>query len=275
MPCHPANRIRRYRVAAGVLLGLGLANLGGPVSHAQPALPPPPVTVLVRTADGAPVAGVQLILQPAPADQSGPPTILPARQATTDAQGRASFPPISPWVWMLTLHGTVAGRPLEDPASQGTPPWGTNPAGGGFPILADPTLEADEGIPTPDPTAASAPVLVPLLLVDRGDLWIPALDLGTDHTRPLSLPAAIQTQTGHPASTPTAPARPATSGPITPRPESGLLLGGLLLLLVPVLSLIAGLAFYRRRHPHRPAPAAYLHAAPPAATRRKETDSHA
>jgi hypothetical protein len=37
------------------------------------------------------------------------------------------------------------------------------------------------------------------------------------------------------------------------------------------LSLVAGLAVYRRRHPHRPAAAAYLQHTP----RGKETDAHA
>ena len=257
-----------YRVLAGVIGSLLLAGLHPAVSAAQTAPVGPPITVLVRTADGTPVAGVHILLQPAPADQSGPPTVFPARQATTDRQGRAGFPPISPWMWILTLHGTVAGRPLADPAGQGAPPWGTNPAGHGFPILADPTLETDAGLPASDPTATPAPVLVPILLVDRGDLWIPALDLGSDHTRPLSLPAAIQTQTARPAATPTPLA--AVGATITPGAESDLGFG-LGLPLAVGLSLVAGLVLYRRQHPHRPTAAAYLQHPP----RRKEPNPHA
>jgi hypothetical protein len=266
---HPAPpHSQAYRVLAGVIGSLLVAGLRPTVSAAQTAPVAPPITVLIRTADGAPVAGVQLVLQPAPADQSGPPTVFPARQAITDRQGRANFPPISPWMWILTLHGTVAGRPIADPADQGAPPWGTNPAGHGFPILADPPLETDGNLPTPNPAAPPAPILVPLFLVDRGDLWLPALDLGSDHTRPLSLPAAIQTQTARPVATPTP--LPAAAATITPGAASDLGVG-LGLPLAMGLSLVAGLAVYRRRHPHRPASAAYLQHTP----RRKETDSHA
>src|SRR5690349_7406880 len=116
---HPAPpHSQAYRVLAGVIGSLLLAVLRPAASAAQPAPVVPPITVLVRTVDGAPVAGVHLRLQPAPADQSGPPTVFAARQVITGRQGRAGFPPISPWMWILTLHGTVAGRPLADPAGQ-------------------------------------------------------------------------------------------------------------------------------------------------------------
>ena len=132
---------RPYRVVAGVIGGLLLALLRPPVIQAQTEPPAPSIMVLVRTLAGAPVAGVQLTLRPADPDLGGPPMAPGLRQATTDAQGQSTFPPLNGWIWYLTLHGTVAGRPIEDPASQGKPPWGTNPAGGGFPIVADPPLE--------------------------------------------------------------------------------------------------------------------------------------
>jgi hypothetical protein len=232
-----------YQIVASVIGGLLLALLRPPVSQAQPGPPAPAIIVLVRTLAGAPVAGVQLTLRPATPALGGPPDAPALRQATTDAQGRATFPPLDGWIWYLTLHGTVAGRPIEDPASQGKPPWGTNPAGDGFPIVADPPLEDTAAIPTA--AAGTPPALVPIVLVDRPDRWIAGLDLGSATSAPVSLPAAGQAAPGPPAT----PARPLTSRPSGtgdpgPAPLPVALVG------VAGLVLAGTLAFYRRRHPN-------------------------
>jgi hypothetical protein len=255
-----------YRVVAGVIGGLLLALLRPPASQAQTGPPAPSIMVLVRTLAGAPVAGVQLTLRPAPPTLGGPPVAPPLRQATTDAQGRATFPPLDGWIWYLTLHGTVAGRPLEDPASQGKPPWGTNPAGGGFPIVADPPLENAAAISTP--AASAAPALVPIVLVDRQDLWIAGIDLGSATSAPISLPAAVQADPGPP---PTPMRSLASSTTLTsgPDPVPVVLIG------LAGLVLTGSLALYRRHHPHHPVPAAHPPVGSQARAAGKETHPHA
>ena len=259
---------RPYRVVAGVIGGLLLALLRPPVIQAQTEPPAPSIMVLVRTLAGAPVAGVQLTLRPADPDLGGPPMAPGLRQATTDAQGQSTFPPLNGWIWYLTLHGTVAGRPIEDPASQGKPPWGTNPAGGGFPIVADPPLENAAAISTP--AASAAPALVPIVLVDRQDLWIAGIDLGSATSAPISLPAGVQAAPG-PLPTPAQPltdSTTVTSGP-GPDPVPVVLIG------LAGLVLTGSLTLYRRRHPHRPAPAAHPRVDSQARAARKGTHRHA
>jgi hypothetical protein len=257
-----------YRVVAGVLGGLLLALLYLPGSQAQtePPAPSPAILVLVRTLAGTPVAGVQLTLRPATPALGGPPDAPALRQATTDAQGRATFPPLDGGIWYLTLHGTVAGRPIEDSAAQGKPPWGTNPAGGGFPIVADPPLESAAALATPG--AGPPPAFVPIVLVDRQDRWIAGLDLGTATSAPISLPAAVQVTPGPPP-TPTQSRAGSTTVTSGPDPVPLVLLG------LAGLVLTGSLTLYRRRHPHHPVPAAHARVGSQARAAGKEAHPHA
>jgi hypothetical protein len=188
------------------------------------------------------------------------------RQATTDDQGQATFPPLDGGIWYLTLHGTVAGRPIEDSAAQGKPPWGTNPAGGGFPIVVDPPLENAAAISTP--AASAAPALVPIVLVDRQDLWIAGIDLGSATSAPISLPAAVQADPGPP---PTPMRSLASSTTLTsgPDPVPVVLIG------LAGLVLTGSLALYRRHHPHHPVSAAHPRSNSQARAAGKETYPHA
>jgi hypothetical protein len=226
--------LMRYRLwwGLGLALLLSVVSAGWSSTAALIADNPTRLEILVRTADGAPVPSVQVMLRPASYDLGGPATPVPTQQATTDTTGRASFADLDHWVWYATFAGSVAGQPLQAQSEQGQPPWGTNPAGNGFPLVVDPQLENASNL-SPITSTEQLLVTYPFVLVRTGSTWAPALDLMSDTASPLPLPTAE-----HLLPTPA----PSDAAIIAP-PARGAGSTGLLLLLV--VALLGGFALYK------------------------------
>ncbi len=215
----PARCMLRVSVLLSVFLAFGAsysAAAARPGDQESPSL-----TILLRTSDGAPVAGIGVILRSASIALGGPATPMPTQEATTDATGQAPFQNLEHWVWYATFSGAFAGHSLQLSKDQGKPPWGTNPAGDGFPLVVDPQLENEGNLPI---IAAGATTATdPFVLVLDGATWIPGLDLADSAASPVPLDTVPR------AAPPSVPAPVAASNQGAP---SRLDLSALLLLLV-------------------------------------------
>jgi len=176
---------RLLLTGAGVLLALTsnparVRAAGEPPTPSAPDLSQIRKQIVVRAADGSPVPGIVVQLSPATPDLGGPAAGGPGRQATTDAQGSVIFAGLGPWIWYATLAGAYQAHELQPAVDQGRPPYGFNPAGGGFPVR----VEAAE-----DPESVATPVMIAgvpqpevqttgfvLLPVDQGARLAPTYD---------------------------------------------------------------------------------------------------
>ncbi|MDQ2805723.1 MAG: hypothetical protein M3Z04_02190 [Chloroflexota bacterium] len=221
-------RLLPYRLL-GLLLAALLSGAGPRPAAAAPLTPlPPQKAIVLRQLDGSPVVGVTVQL----VDPNSAP-----RQAVTDSGGGVVFRDLTGF-WTVLFSGTVQGHPIQPPADQGLPPYGTNTSGGGFLVQVE---EQDEG-------AAATPVVVAglvqpevqvsrfvLLLTPSG--WAITWDLAGATGAPLPYTAlTIGVDSAlTPAGAPVAPARVAPAAPApVPTPDTlwlpvggGLILSGL------------------------------------------------
>lgn len=219
--------------------------------------------VRVRTLDGAAVAGVTVRLEARPASSGGPetysdrtagcpadarPVLTGTLIAHTDTTGLARFERPGPGLWTLWMEGETEGNPISPRGVQGTPPYGTNPPGGGHLELLDPYNEHVSGLVSGDvpgapvepaeameakqlasASASAGAGTSNYVLVPSYTGWVPALDLasGSDPPQPLSsLPLLpVSRPLSLAVSTP-APAQSARKGLETAGPRGDALLWG-------------------------------------------------
>ena len=173
-------------------------------------------TIKVRTVTGVPVPGVTVRMQALPGSSGGPETykervaLCPAAHtpvmtgtltSKTDASGQAQFEQLGRGLWLVWMEGDVDGQAIVASASQGLPPYGNNPAGGGHLELLDPFNEhvgsepgsEEPGVPA---EAVQLAVMSSYVLMAAPGGWVSALDLAAPSETPLpliSIPAASLT----------------------------------------------------------------------------------
>jgi len=186
-----------------------------PAGSATATPPPARKALLLHLIDGSPATGVQVQIRTP--DHA-------AQQAITDATGQAVFANLGSDLWTVTFTGTVGGRSIQPAAAQGQPPYGANPAGGGFGVLLEP--QSEDAAPTPvvrnGQVQAEVQVSRFALLPLPDNTWAVTWDLaGTDTPLPVRTGASGVTSTATPVLTATPAAAPASVAPLLPGAEWG------------------------------------------------------